>query len=189
MSARRDALRGPGAGSAQPRLEVVRRRSRSLIQRDAPRRFAPVVVAAVVVAATAILGVLLEQVVLAQSAFKMSRLRGDLVVAEARHQELLLEATTLESPRRIERFALAELRLVEPEAIQYLVSDAALTSTMGSGARRGGGPARRAAAPYLAVQPSARLHPSATSTSSSTSSSSPGRSSSPSSSSSSQPGP
>lgn len=159
MSARRDALRGPGAGPSQPRLEVVRRRSRSLIQRDAPRRFAPVVVVAVILAATAILGVLLEQVVLAQSAFKMSRLRTDLSAAEARHQELLLEATKLESPRRIERFARTELRLVEPHAIQYLVSDAALARNA-RGAKRGGGPARRAAAPYLAVQPSARLVPS-----------------------------
>jgi hypothetical protein len=159
VSARRDALRGPGAGSPQTRLEVVRRRSRTLIQRDAPRRFAPVVVAAVILAATAILGVLLEQVVLAQSAFKMSRLRTDLSAAEVRHQELLLEATKLESPRRIERFARAELRLVEPEVVQYLVSAAAL-GNRARGAKRGGGPARRAAAPYLAVQPSARLHPS-----------------------------
>ncbi|MDQ3662526.1 MAG: cell division protein FtsL [Actinomycetota bacterium] len=167
MSARRDALREPGAASPRPRLEIVRRRSRSLIQRDAPRRFAPVVVVAAIVAATAILGVLLEQVVLAQSAFKMSRLRTDLGEAEARHQELLLEATKLESPRRIERFARTELRLVEPQAVQYLVSDAALAGRNARGAKRGGGPARRAAAPYLAVQPSARLVPSSGSPSSS----------------------
>ena len=163
MSVRRDALRGPGARSSQPRLEVVRRRSRSLIQRDAPRRFAPVVVVAVILAATAVLGVLLEQVVLAQSAFKMSRLRTELSAAEARHQELLLEATKLESPRRIERFARTDLRLVEPQVIQYLVSDAALAGRNARGAKRGGGPARRAAAPYLAVQPSARLVPSSAS--------------------------
>lgn len=166
MSVRHAALRSPGAGSSPPRLEVVRRRSRSLIQRDAPRRFAPVVVAAVILAATAIVGVLLEQVVLAQSAFKMSRLRTELGAAEARHQELLLEATKLESPRRIERFARTELSLVEPQAVQYLVSDAALSGRNARRAKRGGGPARRAAAPYLAVQPSARLHPSAASPSS-----------------------
>jgi cell division protein FtsB len=166
VSARRDALRGPGAGSPQARLEVVRRRSRSLIQRDTPRRVAPAVVAAAILAATVVLGVLLEQVVLAQSAFKMSRLRTELSAAEARHQELLLEATKLESPRRIERFARTELRLVEPHAIQYLVSDAALARNA-RGAKRGGGPARRAAAPYLAVQPSARLVPSNASPSSS----------------------
>ena len=174
MSARRDALRGPGAGPSQPRLEVVRRRSRSLIQRDAPRRFAPVVVVAVILAATAILGVLLEQVVLAQSAFKMSRLRTDLSAAEARHQELLLEATKLESPRRIERFARTELNLVEPHAIQYLVSDAALAGRDVRPATRGGGPARRAAAPYLAVQPSARLVPSSAASQNAHSSSEPG---------------
>jgi hypothetical protein len=157
MSTRQSALRARGAASERPRLEVVRRRSRSLIERNAPRRFAPVVVVAVILALSAVGGVLLEQVVLAQSAFKMSRLRGELSAAETRHQELLLEATKLESPRRIERFARTELALVEPEAVSYLVSDAALAGD-GRRVRRS---ARRAAAPYVAVQPSARLHPSA----------------------------
>jgi cell division protein FtsL len=67
-----------------------------------------------------VIGVLLEQVVLAQSAFKVGRLREEVFEAEARHQELLLEATRLGSPGRIERFARDQLGMVEASRIEYV---------------------------------------------------------------------
>jgi cell division protein FtsL len=79
-------------------------------------------VAAVCVAAL-VFGVLLEQVILAQSAFKLARVRERMAATERRHQELLLEMTELQSPERIERYARAELGMVEPANIGYVVAD------------------------------------------------------------------
>jgi cell division protein FtsL len=71
----------------------------------------------------AIFGVLLEQVVLAQSAFKLGRVREEVVAAEAHHQELLLEATKLGSPGRIERYAREELGMVDSAQVGYIVAE------------------------------------------------------------------
>ena len=101
----------------------VRRRSRSLIRRSATGRVAAgAIIAAILVVAT-IFGILLEQVVLAQSAFKLAELREDIATAEARREELLLEAARLESPARIEHFARQDLGMVEPPTVQYIVAD------------------------------------------------------------------
>ncbi len=93
--------------------------------RHRSRRLASVAIIGGIVAAAVVFGVLLEQVVLAQSAFKMSRVRERLAVAEERHQELLLNAAKLESSDRIERFARDELGMVEPDPgdVQYLSAD------------------------------------------------------------------
>jgi cell division protein FtsL len=108
---------------ARPELSVVRRRRRGLIQRSAPRRFAPVAIGAAICIMTVILGVLLEQVILAQSAFKLQRLRTDVNEAEAQYQELLLEATKLESPQRIETYARYNLGMQDPTRLEYIVAD------------------------------------------------------------------
>jgi cell division protein FtsB len=122
----------PAAGSAaedrigaRPGLAVVRRRSRVLIKRRTPRRVAPVVIGVAIFVATVVFGVVLEQIVLAQSAFKMARLTEALARAETTQQELLLQATRLESPTRIQRFARARLGMVQPHEIDYLVADVA----------------------------------------------------------------
>jgi cell division protein FtsL len=71
----------------------------------------------------AVFGVLLEQVVLAQSAFELGRVREEVVAAETHHQELLLEATKLGSPGRIERFAREELGMVDSTEVGYIVAE------------------------------------------------------------------
>jgi cell division protein FtsL len=71
----------------------------------------------------AIFGVLLEQVVLAQSAFELGRVRQEVVAAEAHHQELLLEATKLGSPGRIERYARDRLGMVDSAKVGYIVAE------------------------------------------------------------------
>ncbi|MFN2389124.1 MAG: hypothetical protein ABR575_05890 [Actinomycetota bacterium] len=106
-----------------PKLSVVRRRSADLIARKGARRLAPAMVLAAICAVVVIGGVLLEQVVLAQSAFKMVKLRDRLAVAEARHEELLLRSAKLEAPGRIERVARADLEMVDPPSVQYIVAD------------------------------------------------------------------
>ena len=111
--------------AARPGLAVARRRSRGLIKRGAPRRVAPVAIGVAIFVATVVFGVVLEQIVLAQSAFKMARIRHQLAVEETKHQELVLEATQLESPMRIELFARKQLSMVEPDEIDYLVADVA----------------------------------------------------------------
>lgn len=110
----------------RPDLELVRRRSRRLIQRQAPRRFAPVAIVVAILVGTAVFGVLLEQVILAQSAFKMARVRDHLSEAEARHQALLLDVTRLESPARLERVAREELGMIQSSAIGYIAAEVPL---------------------------------------------------------------
>ena len=106
-------------------LAVVRRRSRGLIQRRTPRRVAPVAIGVAIFVATVVFGVVLEQIVLAQSAFKMARLTEALAGAESTQQELLLHATRLESPTRIQRFARRRLGMVQAQDVDYLVADVA----------------------------------------------------------------
>jgi cell division protein FtsL len=93
--------------------------------RSESRRMVPVVIITGIAVFAVVVGVLLEQVVLAQSAFKLARVREKLVVEEQRHQDLLLEATRLEGSERIERYAREILGMVEarPEGTTYLTAD------------------------------------------------------------------
>jgi cell division protein FtsL len=124
---RRAATKSPRSHSTNtaPHLRVVRRKSRTLVVRGRSRRLAPIAIVAAIVMMAVILGVLLEQVVLAQSAFKLSRIREQVVAAEERHQDLLLEAAKLESSDRIERYAREVLGMVEPDParVHYLVAN------------------------------------------------------------------
>lgn len=106
-------------------LGVARRRSGRLLVRGDSRRAAPLVVASILVAAVMITGVVLEQVLMAQSAFKLTESRARLAEAESRHEDLVLEATRLENPSRIEVFARDRLGMVDPNPLltQYLVAD------------------------------------------------------------------
>jgi cell division protein FtsB len=115
------ATRSPEAAQ----LKVVRRSSKKLIKRERATRLAPLAILGGIVAIAIVFGVLLEQVVLAQSAFKLTRVRERLAVAEEHHQELLLQAAKLESSDRIARFARDELGMVEPAPgdVQYLSAD------------------------------------------------------------------
>lgn len=125
MSARPSQLRAPRTRAKNPGLRLVRRRSRKLIRRGFSTKLAPTAIIAAIGVAAVVIGVLLEQVVLAQSAFKLAKVRQEVIAAEAEHQELLLEATKLGSPGRIERYAIEELGMVKPAPAQvdYVVAD------------------------------------------------------------------
>jgi cell division protein FtsB len=143
---------GGGSSDAAP-LRVVRRGSKKLIKRERATRLAPLAILGAIVAVAVVFGVLLEQVVLAQSAFKLTRVRERLAVAEERHQELLLQAAKLESSDRISRFARDELGMIEPGPgdVQYLSADIRLgrRRSVASGPESGvgnGGPGDRSVA-------------------------------------------
>ena len=125
MSARPSQLRAPRTRTRTPGLRLVRRRSRKLIRRGLSTRLAPVAIVTSIGVVAVVIAVLLEQVVLAQSAFELTRIRAEVVEAEAEHQELLLEATRLGSPGRIERYATEELGMVKPrpQDVDYVVAD------------------------------------------------------------------
>ena len=125
MSARPSQLRAPRTRTRTPGLRLVRRRSRKLIRRGLSTRLAPLAIVASIGVIAVVIAVLLEQVVLAQSAFKLARIRAEVVEAEAEHQELLLEATRLGSPGRIEHYATQELGMVkpQPQELDYVVAD------------------------------------------------------------------
>ena len=135
MSTKAPVLDGRDARRGAPELQVVRRRKRA--KRGTPRRAAPAVVLAIVCAAVIVFGVLLEQVVLAQSAFKLARLRSELRAAEAEHEELLLHAARLSSSARIERLARGRLGMVDPGAIEYVTTSVRSRSALAGGAPRG----------------------------------------------------
>ena len=99
-----------------------RRRARA---RPAPktRRKLAAPLAAALVAGARVALVLLEQVVLAQFSFRLAQVRAELARAEARNEELLLEAARLESPDRIERVARRALGMTDPEALYYILAD------------------------------------------------------------------
>jgi cell division protein FtsL len=103
-------------------LRLVRRRSRKLIKRNSSRRVAPLVILAVILSGAIVFGVLLEQVVLAQTAFKLSRLTKATQSAQAKNGELMLRASRLGSPARIERYARTELGMVDPNSVQYIIA-------------------------------------------------------------------
>lgn len=80
-----------------------------------------VIACAVLVVAT-ISVVLIEQVMLAQTAFKVAKMREKIVKAETRHAELVLHAAQLGSSERIERVARRDLGMVAPEEVHYVVA-------------------------------------------------------------------
>ena len=125
MSARPSQLRAPRTRAKNPGLRLVRRRSRKLIRRGFSTTLAPTAIVATIGVVAVVIAVLLMQVVLAQSAFKLSKVRQEVVKAEAEHQELLLEATRLGSPGRIEKYAMEQLGMVKPKPSQvdYIVAD------------------------------------------------------------------
>jgi cell division protein FtsL len=104
-------------------LRVVRRRSRKLIKRKSPRRVAPVAIIAVILSGAIVSGVLLEQVVSAQTAFRLSRLTKEAQTAQAKNGDLLLQASRLGSPARIERYARTRLGMVDPTDLQYIIAN------------------------------------------------------------------
>jgi cell division protein FtsL len=93
-----------------------------LIRRSPGTRAAPIAILGAICVAVVVVGVLLEQVVLAQSAFKLARVRRELAGAEARNEALTLEVTKLQSPARIERYAHDALGMVAPTRVQYIVA-------------------------------------------------------------------
>ena len=124
-----------------PNLRVVRRKSRNLMVRSESRRLVPVAVICGIAALAIVVGVLLEQVVLAQSAFKLARVREELVTEEQRHQDLLLEATRLEGSDRIERYARDVLGMVDANSIglNYIVADVHVRDPLKTPGRRQSG--------------------------------------------------
>ena len=135
MSTRAPLIRGHRA--QRPHLQVVRRKSRNLMVRSQSRRTVHIVIISSIAVFAVVVGVLLEQVVLAQSAFKLARVRERLVTEEQRHQDLLLEATRLEGSGRIERYAREVLGMVEskPQSTNYLIADVHLRDPLRSPAR------------------------------------------------------
>ncbi len=114
------------ADSGRPMLRIVRERApRSVLPKDRGTRRIVMGLGVGIFVIGIVFFVLLEQVVLAQSAFRLERLRDRVAKAEARHEELLLEAATLESPGRIEAFARHRLGMVDPDpaAMKYVVAD------------------------------------------------------------------
>ena len=119
---RRRATTAPPAQSEAP-LTLIRRTSRDLIKRGPHTRLAFVVALAAVFVGALVCTVLIEQVTLAQSAFRLARIRQETIAAERRNQELLLQMTKLQSPARIEKYARTELGMVEPTRIDYVIAD------------------------------------------------------------------
>jgi cell division protein FtsB len=84
---------------------------------------APLAILAVILTGAIVFGVLLEQVVLAQTAFRLSRLTADTQTARAQNGELLLKASRLGSPDRIESYARTQLGMIDPHRVQYIIAD------------------------------------------------------------------
>jgi cell division protein FtsL len=118
--------------------------------RAGSRRLASLGIAATIVVLGVVFAVLLEQVVLAQSAFKLKGIQDDLVSAETRHRELMLEAAKLESSERIERFARDRLGMIKPDVrtVGYIQAD---VIRRGDGARIADDPAGRTEEPGTAA--------------------------------------
>ena len=123
MSARAQTARKPV--DRKKHLKVVERRRKASGKSTRGRTKSFVITVSLLLGGAIVVGVLLEQVTLAQSAFELAELRNDLVAAEARHEELLLEAANLDSATRIERYARRSLGMVDPApgSIEYIVAD------------------------------------------------------------------
>jgi cell division protein FtsL len=125
--------------------------------RSKPRRLAPIVIFGAIAVLGIVFTILLEQVVLAQSAFKLARIRERLVRAEARHHELLVDASMLESSDRIEWVARNRLNMVDPapEHVRYIVADISPQPRSNEAERNfatGGGGSGQAAVDYDVVE-------------------------------------
>lgn len=104
-------------------LRIIRRKRLNLIERVGMSRMIPYIIAGAIVTTALVFAVLLAQVVLAQSAFKLAELRKDVVAAETKHEELLLEVAKMESPDRIEAIARNQLGMTSPHSVEYIVAD------------------------------------------------------------------
>jgi cell division protein FtsL len=110
-------------GEAPAGLRVVRRKKLKLIERVGMSRMIPYVIGGAIAITAVVFAVLLAQVTLAQSAFKLAELRKELLAAETKHEELLLEAAKMESPDRIEAIARNQLGMISPSSVEYIVAD------------------------------------------------------------------
>jgi cell division protein FtsL len=124
MSARQSSVRAARQNkNDRSKLKVVRRNKRGLILRGSQRRVAPFLVLGGIFVVAIVFAILLSQVVLAQSGFKMARLREQTIKAEAKHAELVMQAAKLGSAERIERVAVQQLGMVHPTRVEYIVAD------------------------------------------------------------------
>jgi cell division protein FtsL len=113
------------ARASKPELKVVSRRKKKGLINRAGTRLAPLTILAVIAIGGIVAGILLEQVVLAQSAFKLTKIRQELTIAEENREVLMLEAAKLDSAARIEKYARENLGMVDPEPhnVRYIVAD------------------------------------------------------------------
>ena len=125
MSALRSRKESANRAPAQADLKVVSRRKRKGLINRAGTRLAPFTILAVIAIGGIVAGILLEQVVLAQSAFKLTKIRQELTAAEENREVLMLEAAKLDSAARIERYARENLGMIDPEpqSVRYIVAD------------------------------------------------------------------
>lgn len=128
MSSTAQQLRKAKKQPPRSPLRVVGRSRKNLVKRGKQRRVAPMLVLATILVIATIFAVLLEQVVLAQTGFKMAQLRDELVEAEAKQAELVLQAAKLSSSERIERYAITDLGMVRAERVEYIVADVRTTT-------------------------------------------------------------
>jgi cell division protein FtsL len=124
MSARQSALRAPRHKKKDSaKLKVVRRNKRGLLLRGSQQRVTPFLILGGILVIAIVFAILLAQVVLAQSGFRMAKLREQTIKAEARHAELVMQAAKLGSAERIERVAVEQLGMVQPTRVEYIVAD------------------------------------------------------------------
>lgn len=123
MSARASQIKSSRPATRDRNLRLVKRRRRRLVARRGGRRIAPAIATGAVLIAAAIFAVLLTQVVLAESSFRMARMRDQLVKEEGRHARLVLKTAKMNSAERIERVAVEELGMVYPERVEYIVAN------------------------------------------------------------------
>ncbi len=125
LRSRKESVARPSAKGAKADLRVVSRRKKKGLINRAGTRVAPLTIVAVIAIGGIVAGVLLEQVVLAQSAFKLTKIRQELTAAEENREVLMLEAAKLDSEARIERYARENLGMVDPEPhnVRYIVAD------------------------------------------------------------------
>ncbi len=126
MSAPRPRKREEAGTATKTELKVVpRRKGKGLIKRTGTRRVSPLTILGGIAIAAVIAAILLEQVVLAQSAFKLTKIRNELTQAEENREVLMLEAAKLDSAARIERYARETLGMIDPEPqnVRYIVAD------------------------------------------------------------------
>ena len=125
MSTRQSTVRAPrhNKKKTDATLKVVRRNKRGLLKRGSQRRVTPFLVLGGMTVIAIVFAILLSQVVLAQSGFRMAKLRERTLKAEARHAELELQAAKLDNAERIERYAIDHLGMVQPTRVEYIVAD------------------------------------------------------------------